>query len=160
MLDIGYAQSQLDIMILATAVALFLLDHSVRPVEHRRRNREADLLRGLQVDHQIELHRLLHGKVSRLGAFQNPIDIARGVSTFGDITGSVRHHATVVHIIFPRTHRRQAPFDREVRDRFLIRIGYWIQGHGDGIATRPNRILERALVFIGAAHLHRIELQT
>jgi hypothetical protein len=45
------------------------LDHSIRSIQHRLRNRETDLLRCFQIDHQLELLRLLHGKVGGLGAF-------------------------------------------------------------------------------------------
>ena len=38
-----------------------LLDDSIRSVKNLRRNREVDLLRGLEIDHQLELHRLLYG---------------------------------------------------------------------------------------------------
>ena len=38
-----------------------LLDDSIRPVKHLRRNCQADLIRGHQVNHQLELHRLLYG---------------------------------------------------------------------------------------------------
>src|SRR6516164_5062284 len=84
-----------------------LLDDSIRPVKHGRRNREADLIRGHQVDHQLELHRLLDGKVSRLGALQDLVDISSSISPFGNVTRSVGHHTTVVHIISPSTYRRQ-----------------------------------------------------
>src|ERR1041384_7009894 len=43
------------------------LDHPVRPCQHVGRNREADLLRGFQIDHQLELRRLLDRKVGGLG---------------------------------------------------------------------------------------------
>jgi hypothetical protein len=46
-----------------------LLDHLVCPVQHRLRNRQADLLGRLEVYHQLELRRLLHGDISGLGAF-------------------------------------------------------------------------------------------
>src|SRR5262245_41290005 len=34
-------------------------DHLVRPVKHRLRNRETDLLGRFEIDHQLKLHRLL-----------------------------------------------------------------------------------------------------
>ena len=63
-----------------------LLDDSVCPVKLGRRNRQADLLGGLQVDHQLELHRLLHGKIGRLSPVQDLVNIASGVSPFGNVT--------------------------------------------------------------------------
>jgi hypothetical protein len=50
-----------------------LLDHSIRPIQHRLRNREADLLRGLEIDHQLKLRRLLHRQVSRLGTLEDSV---------------------------------------------------------------------------------------
>ena len=51
------------------------LDHLVRPCEHLWRNRQADLLRGLQIDHELEFRRLLDGQVGRLGALENSVDV-------------------------------------------------------------------------------------
>src|SRR4249919_2149035 len=96
------------------------LDHSIRPVKHGWWNRQADLLRGLKIYHQLELHRLLHGKVSRLGTLQDLVDISSGVSPFGNVTRAVGHHTSVVHIISPSTNRRQPIFCRKVCNRFLI----------------------------------------
>jgi hypothetical protein len=45
------------------------LDQLVRPLEQRRRDREPERIRGLEVDHQLELRGLLDGEVGRLGAF-------------------------------------------------------------------------------------------
>src|ERR1700730_10465866 len=45
-----------------------LLDHLIRPLQERRRDREAEGLGGLEVDHQLELGRLLDGEVAGLRA--------------------------------------------------------------------------------------------
>jgi hypothetical protein len=47
-----------------------LLDHLIRPREHIRRDRQADLLGGFQVDNKLELCRLLDGKVAGLAPFK------------------------------------------------------------------------------------------
>jgi hypothetical protein len=41
----------------------------VRPRQYVRRNREADLFRGFQIDDQLELVRLLDRKIASLGTF-------------------------------------------------------------------------------------------
>src|SRR5580700_5839445 len=41
------------------------------------RDREAELFRGLEVDDEIELHRLLDGKVAGVGSLQDAIDTSR-----------------------------------------------------------------------------------
>ena len=43
------------------AAAVHLLDHLIRPRQQRRRDREAEGLGGLEVDHEVELGRLLDG---------------------------------------------------------------------------------------------------
>ena len=45
-----------------------LLNHLIRPLQQRLRDRESEGLRGLQVDHQLELRWPLDGQLSRLGA--------------------------------------------------------------------------------------------
>src|SRR5437016_12084260 len=46
-----------------------LLDHSIRPEQHRLRNREADLFCCLQVDYQLELGWLRQRQFLGFGAF-------------------------------------------------------------------------------------------
>ena len=55
-----------------------LLDHLVRPRQHIRRNRQADLFGCFQIDHELELRRGSTGKIGRLGAFQNFVHIRSG----------------------------------------------------------------------------------
>jgi hypothetical protein len=49
------------------------LDQAIRSGEHLRRNRQSDLLRRLQIDHQLELRRLLDRQVGRLGSLQDSV---------------------------------------------------------------------------------------
>jgi hypothetical protein len=46
-----------------------LLNDFVRSHQHIRRNRQADLLGGLQIDDELELCRLLHRKIGWVGTF-------------------------------------------------------------------------------------------
>src|SRR5437763_4076229 len=46
-------------------------DHLIRPREHVGRNRQADLLCRLEIDHQLELRRLLDWQVCGLRTFQD-----------------------------------------------------------------------------------------
>src|SRR5262245_42323223 len=45
-----------------------LPDHLVRPIQQRLWNRHADLLRRLEIDHQLELRRLFHRQIRRFGS--------------------------------------------------------------------------------------------
>src|SRR6266849_3721903 len=52
-----------------------LLDHLVRPLQQGLRDRQPERLRGFQVDHQLELRRLLDGQVGRFGALEDLVDV-------------------------------------------------------------------------------------
>ena len=47
-----------------------LFDHLVGTVEQRRRDGDTERLSGLEVDHKLELGRLLHWKFGWLGTFE------------------------------------------------------------------------------------------
>jgi hypothetical protein len=66
---------------LAALVEHGLLDHLVRPEQQRLRNREAERLRGLEIDHQLELRRLLDGEIGGLGALKDLVHVGGGAST-------------------------------------------------------------------------------
>jgi len=55
-----------------------LANNSIRPRQHIGRNCHADLLGGLEIDHELKLRRLFDGNVSGLGAFQNLVDKVSG----------------------------------------------------------------------------------
>ena len=52
-----------------TFAALF--DHLVGNGEYSRRNNEAERLRSLEINHQVEFRRLLDWEIGWFGAFQN-----------------------------------------------------------------------------------------
>src|SRR5437762_1592802 len=58
-----------------TQPALALLDDLVGAVEQRGRHGEAERAGGFQVDDQLELGRLLHRQIGRLGAVQDLCDV-------------------------------------------------------------------------------------
>ena len=49
------------------------LNHLIRSHQHVWRNRQADLLSGLEIDHQLKLRRLLHREIGRLGALEDSV---------------------------------------------------------------------------------------
>src|SRR5262244_3099439 len=72
---LSYLRSSLLTLTLAPHV---LPDHPVRPRQHIRRNRQADLFCRLQIDDELKLCRLLDRQVGRLRAFQYFIYISSG----------------------------------------------------------------------------------
>src|SRR5438874_1941019 len=70
------------------------MDDLIRPLEQRLRNREAQGFRGLQVDHEVELRRLLDGQVAGLGALQDLVHVGSGQQSSGfAAVKAVRHEA-------------------------------------------------------------------
>jgi hypothetical protein len=50
-----------------------LLDHPIRPLQHRPGNRQAERLSGLEVDDQLERGHFLHREVGRFGSRALPL---------------------------------------------------------------------------------------
>src|SRR3990170_8241577 len=60
-------------------------------------DRETDLIRCLQVDHKLKLHRLLDGQVLRLGPFQNLIHVDSGAAEHVSIIRSIEAKTAGLH---------------------------------------------------------------
>src|SRR6266545_4160069 len=92
----------------------------VRSCQHIRRNCHADLLRGFEIYHELELLRLLDGQFGGLRAFQDFVDICGGTVEQSGKAGAVGHKATGVNIFPQGVHRRQLVLGRERCDQFAI----------------------------------------
>src|SRR2546422_6680319 len=84
-----------------------LLDHLVRPCQHVRRNREADLLGGMQVDKKLEICGLFHRQVSRLGTFKDLVYVGRGAVVQVANAWPIRHKPALLDKLPRGIHRRQ-----------------------------------------------------
>src|SRR5215813_302929 len=80
----------------------------VRPLEQPLRNRQAQRLRGLEIDHQLELHWLLDGQVGGLGALQDLVDVRGGTSVEITEARPVRHETPGLHTLPDAVCCRQA----------------------------------------------------
>src|SRR6186713_2089914 len=67
-----------------------LLDDLVRPGPHRCRNHDSEVFASLQVQHQLELRRLLDRKILRVGASQNLVDMLRRSASHFAETRTIR----------------------------------------------------------------------
>src|SRR5262249_29256724 len=66
-------------------------NYLVRPREQHRRHTEPQRVGSLQVDHQFELGRRLHGKIARISALQNTVDVGCGATEDIDGIAAVRN---------------------------------------------------------------------
>src|SRR6185295_9032573 len=86
------------------------LNHLIRPRQHVRRNSHTHFLCRLQIDHELEFRRLLHGKVCWLGTFQDFIHIRCSPAVQVRNTNAVAHKPTHIHKFFPVIYRRDPTY--------------------------------------------------
>ena len=78
------------------------LDQLIRPLQERRRDRQAEGFGGLEVDHEVELRGLLDWQVGRLGALQDFVYIDRSTLLHLGNIYSIGHEATWLNIHLER----------------------------------------------------------
>ena len=74
--------------------------------QHLRRNRQADLLRRLEIDHQLKLRRLLDGQIGRLGSLQDFVHVICDAPVAVREVRPVGHEATGLYSFSAGVHRR------------------------------------------------------
>src|SRR6266487_1233978 len=106
-----------------------LLDHLVRPRQHRLRDRQAESLGGLEVDDQLVLDRRLHRKVGRLRTLEDEIDIAsRAPKIIGQVN-SVGQEAAEFSEETVRIDGRKMVASRQRCDLYAMSISEAIRHH-------------------------------
>src|SRR5262245_34102626 len=90
--------------------------------ENIRRNRHADLLSRLKIDHKFKLGRLLDGQISRLGAFQDLIDVYGSAPETLILVGCVGHETARFHEVVSFEHGRQPVLYGKIGNSLLIPI--------------------------------------
>jgi hypothetical protein len=71
-----------------------LLDHPIGAADQGKRKSEVEQLRGLQIDDEFNLSRLLNGKIGRLFALENPSDIDTDEALeIGQVAAPIAHEA-------------------------------------------------------------------
>src|SRR6476661_8258013 len=75
------------------------LDDLIRPLQERRRDRQAEGLGGLEVDDQLELGRLLYREVSRLRALEDLVDVQGNLPEHVIKIRAVGHEGTGMGIL-------------------------------------------------------------
>src|SRR5438105_5017653 len=97
------------------------LDHLVRAQQDRLRDRETKGLRGLKVDHQVELRGLLDRQIGGLRSFEDLVHIGRRTTKQRDIARRIRQQSPSVNILPVWVHRWQPQFRYEINDPCSVR---------------------------------------
>jgi len=84
-----------------------LFNQPIRPKQQRLREGDAEIFRGLEVDHQLEARGLFHGYVGRLRALEDLAHVRRGPSVQVGLHSAVRHQAAGPHEFLEAVHGRQ-----------------------------------------------------
>src|SRR5262245_14264305 len=92
----------------------YLLDHLVGKSQQRGRQCKAKRPRSPQVDDKFEFSWLLHRKIARIGAFENSVHVAAGLTALVIKVHRIRHEAASIHKLPMPPHRRQLSFSSQV----------------------------------------------
>src|SRR5262245_10374375 len=88
-------------------------DYPIRPHQHVRRNRQADLLGRFQIDDELELLRLFDWQVRWLSSFQYLVDIYCSAPIQVGQVDTVRHKPAGKHIVGQFVNHGEPEFGRE-----------------------------------------------
>src|SRR6266487_915600 len=83
------------------------LNHLVRTQQQRLRDREAECLGGLEVDHELELGRLFDWQVTGFCALEDLVDVLRTAARQISKMCAVREEAARIHEFAEPIHCRQ-----------------------------------------------------
>lgn len=94
----------------------------VRQQEEVRGYREPQGLRGFEVDDQLVLRWLLHGKVGGLSTLQYLVDKSRGTTNHLGDGRPIREQAASFRLVPPYPYRRQPVLERKVGLQALLEV--------------------------------------
>ena len=124
------------------------------------RNGQAERLRRLEVDDQLELRRLLDGKVSRLRPLQDLVRVSGGAAEHVRTVYPIHRKTARVRELPQVKYRRQAALDRKIRNPFEIRHEHRVWHDGQSASARPGCLFERLREIGGAPYLERMKLDS
>src|SRR5262249_53895208 len=98
----------------------YLTNDLRRPRQYVRWNRNTDLLGSLEIDHELELRRLLDGQFSGLGSLQDSVHVIREARVAVRLVCPVEHKPADIYGWSAAVYRRQTVLQCEIRNPFLV----------------------------------------
>jgi hypothetical protein len=136
-----------------------LSDHLVCLEEERRRDREAQGLRSLQVDDKLKCRGLLDGEVSRLGPFEDLVHVRGDALPLLGRTWPIAHEPTRLDKRTSPEDRRQPVFDGQIGDfGSMGKEGAPVRKHHQCASTLADRRGHRLVDLSGVSRLQELQL--
>ena len=132
-------------------------NNPIRPQQYRRRNGHAKSLCGFEIDNEIVPGRLLHRKVTGLGALKNPIDVECCPTEHVVEVRPVRHEPAVLDKERKLIHGGNATCRGKLENSLSMDRCKGICQHEKGIGTVPSHGGERGIEIFGLAHAEWLE---
>src|SRR3954451_8589905 len=117
-----------------------LFDHLIGTTEERPRYDQPKRVRGLQIDYQLELGRLLDRQIGRLGPAQDLVDVVAGSPQPVRRAWAVGHQPTGLNVLSKAVHRRHARTEREVVDANTVSVGERVRQNVKSLRPRCQRL--------------------
>src|SRR5216683_5328696 len=133
-----------------------LLNQLIRPYQERLGDGQAEGLGGLEVDHQLELRRLLDGKVAGLCALEDLVDVGGGVAIHLETAHSIGHEAPGVHEVPRRIDCGKVVLRCQVNDTSEIALGQEVETDVDGIRALLDRGVKSAPQVLGLSDIEKL----
>src|SRR5262245_19016898 len=117
-------------------------DHLVGTLEQRGRNFEAKCILGLEIDHKLELGRLLDRQVTGPFTLEDAIDIGCCLPVCLEQLNPIRHQTAAGDEVAGRIDRRQAVPGGERDDRSTVRRGEEVRQHEERAIGCARKLLD------------------
>src|SRR5712664_3626996 len=134
------------------------IDHLIRSLQERRRDRQAEGLGGLEVDDQLEGCRLFNWQIRRLRPLEDPIDISGGAPEQGMIVHSIDHQAPNISEDRDRIDSRQTNLRREVDNPFSFQDEEVVRKDDECVGPCRMDLCKRALQIGQALEWYELQL--
>src|SRR6185503_14869337 len=135
-----------------------LLDHLIGPLSERLGDYEAEGLRGLEVDDELELRGLLDRNVSGPGTFQNLVHEDGRLSVHVSEIRAIAHQSPGLGECGPPVYRRQAALRSKRHDLNSVGEDEQVVQSDESAGTPPRGGLKSALEILATANLQQLKL--
>ena len=125
--------------------------------EQRGRHGEAERIRGLTIDDEFELGRLLDREIGRFGALEDLVHVGGGAPKEVGKARAVGHQAPVVRELAKAIHGREAAAGSQGRDPGSMRKSEGVIEGDEGLSVAPRGSSKRRLEVLGSAHVERLK---